>query len=760
MNLQSAIKKIDKSLDSSASTPIIVDVPSASVFNAIKTKYSIGSNVFVAASKFCGKDTIPAMDKLENDICKLKKRVFLTELSSFLKLLGEQEANKTLLSLLDLQLDGKVVILTYQAKQILKFSDPRLSASGRVISIDTQEATQIPTLLFVAPELADSFEQYADGLRCLPPYVENGSYSDICIITKRKKWEFPNSIYDIKPYSSAYEILCASTVEIKSLDKSFGTDEQWASLNGRIAEYGNWSELVLKEFGGTENLVQNLGNFQGYPTEKKWEYFIALRINGCGSNTYLSNVVSSASNINDFYDGIYTEILKYEPKSKSFKQLYDERRDILKKIEFPISTVSNFCKQVVGKAKNALHYLTDSTQQEKELIIEQICKYPDAYNNKELGSILSRIYPDLAVYLSYFNYSQPLLSEYFNAYKYCKITNRLLPEFMSMVEEQSVKREYNTILQPRAAVLSKADLTGTKLYFVDALGVEFLSIIQDRLFRKNLDYKASFARCDLPSITSMNKDFVDEFKKAGCKVADIKKLDELKHSDTSKYNYEYTKLPIHIIEEFSIIDDVINNIEQDLYSGDVKRVYVVSDHGASRLAVINETVNKWEISEKGEHSGRCCLVSDIDEKPEFATEENNFWCLANYDRFKGGRRANVEVHGGASLEEVVIPIIEIKKAGDKPKCQIDDNFKVVTASYKVDAMIRLFISKDLKHVKVCLNGQFFDAVHSEQKYYYDVVLPKVRKGKYTIDVYDDNALIAQGLSFEIKSAGATENKYF
>ena len=760
MNLQSAIKKIDKYLDSSASTPIIVDVPNASVFNAIKNKYSVGSNAFVAASKFCGKDTLPAMDKLENEICKLKKRVFLTELSSFLKLLGEQEANKTLLSILDLQLDGKVVILTYQAQQILKFSDPRLSASGRVIFIETQETPQIPTLLFVAPELAASFEQYADGLKGLPPYVESGLYSDICIVTKRKKSEFPNSLYDIKSYSSAFEILCASTVEFKTLDKNFGTDEQWAYLNGRIAEYGDWSEFILKEFGGTENLSQNLGNFQSYTKEKQWEYFIALRVNGCGSNTYLSDVVNSAGNINEFYDGIYTTILNYNPKSKSFNQLYDERRDILRKIEFPISTVSDFCKQVVGKAENAIHYLTDSTPQEKELIIELICKYPDVYDKRALVSILNRIYPDLAVYLSDYNYSQPLLSDYFNAYKYCKITNRILPEFMSMVQEQSVKREYNTILQPRASVISKSDLTGTKLYFVDALGVEFLSIIQDRLFRKNLDYKASFARCDLPSITSMNKDFVDDFKKAGCKVADIKKLDELKHTGTSRYNYEYTKLPIHIIEEFAIIDDVIKNIEQDLYSGDVNRVYIVSDHGASRLAVINEKVNKWEISEKGEHSGRCCPVSDIDDKPEYATEENDFWCLANYDRFKGGRKANVEVHGGASLEEVVVPIIEIKKAGDKPKCQIDDNFKVVTASYKVDAMIRLFISKELEHVKVCLNGQYFEAVQSEQKYYYDVVLPKVRKGKYTIDVYDDNALIAQGLSFEVKSAGATENKYF
>lgn len=304
------------------------------------------------------------------------------------------------------------------------------------------------------------------------------------------------------------------------------------------------------------------------------------------------------------------------------------------------------------------------------------------------------------------------------------------------------------------------DINDSKLYFVDAMGIEFMSYLQDRLYKKNLDFKVEYARCDLPSITSKNKDFVDIFKKAGCPVTDIKKLDNLKHEGISKYNYEFTKLPIHIIEEFNIIDEFIKTVEQDLHVGDVKKVFLISDHGASRLAVINEVENKWEISEKGEHSGRCCPVSEIDDKPEFATEENDYWSLANYDRFKGGRKASVEVHGGASLEEVIVPIIVVTKAGDKPKCHIDDAYKVVTASFKVDATIRIFISKDIKKVRVCLNGQFFDAVQSEQKYYYDVTLCKVRKGHYSIDVFDDTTLIATGLEFDIKSAGATENKYF
>ena len=45
-----------------------------------------------------------------------------------------------------------------------------------------------------------------------------------------------------------------------------------------------------------------------------------------------------------------------------------------------------------------------------------------------------------------------------------------------------------------------------------------------------------------------------------------------------------------------------------------------------------------------------------------ASDGKSYWVLANYDRFKGGRKASVEVHGGASLEEVVVPVIEFTLA--------------------------------------------------------------------------------------------------
>ena len=51
----------------------------------------------------------------------------------------------------------------------------------------------------------------------------------------------------------------------------------------------------------------------------------------------------------------------------------------------------------------------------------------------------------------------------------------------------------------------------------------------------------------------------------------------------------------------------------------------------------------------------------IDEDPHLtqASYEDGYAVLANYERFKGSRAANLEVHGGATLEEVLVPVITL-----------------------------------------------------------------------------------------------------
>jgi hypothetical protein len=672
-----------------------------------------------------------------------------------MKIEGEQYLRQMLRSILDLSIESKLVVVTFQCSEYLNFSDPRIEASNKVIKIDPliECEYKLPTLCFVGKEFEKNIDAVVTGLNSFASYIETTEADTVYIVTDKKKNEFSNSLYPIKQNSSAFDILSKTNQELLSLGNDAGTEEQWNWLIEELEHYDNWTDFVFKKYGNPSSLALNIGNIESKTLNEQWSYFLAMKCFGIQGNDYLAKVVNKANTLDEFWDCLYSLILDIDNDKHNFLSLYKERKEILSKLDVPIAIRSTFCKQVLSKNERAIFYLTDTSIQEKELVISLINEYK--YEKQPLVSILSIVYPALCSYLQSFDYGHNELTEYFNEYKYCKISNTITEEMRGLVDKYATDRIYYSLLDRRSSIVSNKNKDNAKLYFVDALGVEFLNYIRELCYFKNMSFDVDMAYCELPSITCMNKEFISEF----VNHADVPDLDSLKHEGNGNYNYEQTKLPTHIIEEMNILNRVMENVENDLYAG-FERIYLISDHGASRLAVINESENKWEVKEKGSHSGRCCPKSDLDEKPDFAAEDNGYWCLANYDRFKGGRKASVEVHGGATLEEVIIPIIEIRKAGDKPKCEICEEYRTIVVSFKIKAKIQIFIAKQTDQAKVLCNGKYYDATPSETKYIYNVDMPEVKRGKHTIDVYDGSTRIAEGLEFEAKGAGATENRYF
>lgn len=756
MELREIKEKIRHYLDSTRQTPLLIDVTGAEEMTLLELEFKVGKNEFIDTSQYCVHDSLPQMDKLLNDLTEKTCNVFLTGLSTFLLLQGEDVLRKTLRSLLDVEVRGKLVVMTYRCSPMMNFKDPRLRDAGRIVTREDVKGT-LPTIYLVAPELADNVEASANGINGLSQMVEQDERPLVYVRTNKTKHDFPQALFSIKQYSSAYDMLVKKYAELQNLVGDYGTEEQWAYLLKAVDDHDGWHQFVESELGGTTYLGQNIGKMKTMTGNQQWAFFIAMKQHGVKSRPYLSQVLALSSTVSEMYENAYSLLLATDCKSKNFGMLYKERRLLLESLNVPIAVVSDFCKQVEARGETGIYYLTNCTKRERELTMELIATYAETLDRKSTEQLLRTVLPQLADYLASYDYGNELLTKYFAAYVYNKVTNQITPDLRSMMEEQAVKRDYNLLLQPRSLLLSKQDLTHTKAYFVDALGAEFAAYIRECCYSRNMDCVISFGCCNLPSITEKNKEFEQTFTEAGVQLVSVKDLDKVKHEGTGLYNYEHTKLPVHLLEELRIIDRVMENVDNDLSQDGIEKVLIVSDHGASRLAVINENENKWEMSEKGLHSGRCCPQSDINEKPDFAIEEDGFWCLANYDRFKGGRRAQVEVHGGATLEEVTVPVITISRAGDKPKCEILD--KIITVSFKKKACFRLFISKQVDNVKVVINGKTYEATPTEQKYVYEVK-PDVKRGEYTIEVYIGDNKIAQDLPFEVKSAGASENKYF
>lgn len=169
-----------------------------------------------------------------------------------------------------------------------------------------------------------------------------------------------------------------------------------------------------------------------------------------------------------------------------------------------------------------------------------------------------------------------------------------------------------------------------------------------------------------------------------------------------------------------------------------------------RLAVLQRKEEKYETGTKGEHSGRCCESFDsYNNDLQFATEENGYLVLADYGRFKGSRAANVEVHGGASLEEVVVPIIELTLKDSKITVDLVEEF--VTVDYKTGTEITLFFNKPLKkEVSIVMSSIRYPAFSLDDNHY-KVILPDTKRaGNYPADVYVGDDFIGKIL---IKAQG-------
>ena len=378
----------------------------------------------------------------------------------------------------------------------------------------------------------------------------------------------------------------------------------------------------------------------------------------------------------------------------------------------------------------------------------------------ELCEILRHVYPDLFDYLQDFPLRNELLDNYFHLYRYQKVINKLLPNYEAIVEDQAREENHDFIKQQaRSSVLDQLDFNQSETYFMDAMGMEFLGYLAALCKKENLRMNVKVCKAELPSDTVHNKGFVDEMRAKGIQVYENNLLDELKHGKNQNYNYEKTKLPIHMMEEFAILSRVIHQASQTLSLNDIKKIYLIPDHGSSRMAIIKENPTIIPMELTGTHGGRNCPWQQGMGKVPQAVVDNDFYSMANYDRFKGSHISGVELHGGASLEEVVIPVITLQLRGIS--YEIELLTPVITVSFKDKGSIRFASNVHLDHVQIRLEGALLDAVPDGTNTFKVALTQKLKADKnYSFDVLENGSEIQSGLTFHVQSRMGKEKDLF
>ena len=709
----------------------------------------------VRMSDFCRKDDkFPDIDELVDyfrtaDVDYRDNKFVVVGLGEYLALRGADEASKELQRLKTTTLgNARVVLLlrgvTLQANAMLA-NDARLTAQGRAYS-----CANCLSSITVTNVLQDIGAVQQKGIKWLLRDFEDGACGN-CLFTSALSYD--NAAISVSIISSAYAAICYKMKGF-SLPQSLGSDGQWSQFLTAVKKANDSVDKLFEKYGVADDFETDIYEKISGEEFKNWLFFIATKLHPDRiQNSYLAYAVNSTNSFSDLKKNVLAAITTISHTDRRFMKLYNERKKLLR--GFPESDIAIFVKENEIDPTEEIYRYTDNTPMERKKVISWVSR-------NSWDDSLSYVYPALALYLKRYIFDcgslSDVLTAYFEKYKAQKVNNQLDTDFLSLVDEYGQSGIFTKLETRDNMIKSLEDKKNAFLYWIDALGVEYLSYFVELARKKGLSIHIDVARSDLPTITTINKAFYDQWTGIGKYKEEA--LDDIKHHDKGGFFFTACEEPIHLASELSVIEKAVEQAATELAMHHCKSFVIASDHGASRLAVIRKKEEKYQTDTKGEHSGRCCKTFEGCDLT-YKVEENGYIVLTDYGRFKGSREANVEVHGGATLEEIVVPIItlRLKKQGDADIRVL--NAASLEADRKNGTAVSLYVSDVENTNLLCMviNGTKYPA-ESLDSTNYSIMLTDIKRQKKCIaEIYDGDDLIGS-VELNIKGKSASVNKGF
>lgn len=748
-NLESLKQYLKRDANCVSLNPVrFINVDSLAMWVEVKKHLLSLADETMYLSKFCeGNDTTPNINRVSAALKKTNKTQFVTPLSEYLRIIPEHaEAIIRKFIKADYQNndDGKLRIyfLMYRMKSLfrtLPCDDPR--TNDCVVLFETDEESDYK-LTIVQKQLNINLPgNEIDGFKSYLEYWEANPDKPLILQTENAIHFEKNHFFDdVNVIVSSYDLIKYQYGLPSSVYEELGTTEYWNELVKIIIKEGSFNEacctsLLINKYSASLFLQWN--RFSPF---QQWILWLWTRLQSCES--YEVECSKSCSSPIEFVDELYCRIIR-RVHDNDFKEQYKERKALLSSMQ-TVPTQRFWSEISALGSVDALSCLTCLTDIERKAIFDIIADFDFQRRNIVLPT-LKCVYPQLYYYLQ--NDIQPNKAnlspeheQYFCEYKWLKATDTITEDFVEKVKRIATEKGASVFeMQSRNFYVTNHYDEYTTILFVDGMGIEYadyLAFLFSDLNEQRYSVTIEAGFCNLPSITEINKDFMNG---RNTSEPPIRELDELKHSNNVH--------PESLIKQLNIIDQLKNRV-LGLLVGNTHKIIIVADHGTSRMAVkvrnssFDNAVKKPENIEIYKY-GRFCAGAQDESKYPTAINYNDCLIFADYTRFIQNGAPIDEIHGGASLEEWIVPVVTIEKyAHSKPErvviTPVNTKYKPEIGTKQVKVTFTISGAKR-DSVSVRVKGNTFKCVFENNNYNFNFI-PSKEDAELTVKVIDGGIL--------------------
>lgn len=647
-----------------------------------------------------------------------------------------------------------VVILFYKNATLLKRKISRdLRLDSKLILLEDQEIEERRwnQITFVSKSLVfHPKEQVEYGYEKYLAKLEQAPASQLIVQTQFCSAQIPRVPQIISCLHSSYEYLTKVKKLSKSIPEDALTDDEWATLLKRI-DTKTVSEYLSKTYAGKRLSDLFLEFIDISNINNRWEIWLQMKnlqmqgVSGNDTTSFLYHVLTQNSSYQTLLPEYFLSLTKVNLTDEMFESWYDERKKGLANIHrHDQAFVGEQVSQHKYDLDHLIPYLTSNTLDEKRVILEWLSEKETL--DTQTKTVLQRIYPELMQYLTTYDYTlnQDLyhnpelasdLTKYFEEYKINKVTNSLPDGFVQMVEQfantSNGKHPYFS-LPSRNSIIDSLERSENNYYcFIDNFGVEYLGYIISFCKLHNLSYSIQIAYADIPTKTENNKEFATVLP--GCVKVDG--LDEIKHEGgTETLDPNLKNVPYYIADELEWLERMFIDLKQK--AATVNKVIIVTDHGSSRLAVLSQKLEKSssiKVNSSSVHERYAQYLGEDCHSENYILSSNDFSAWTNYNRFSVQGAASWETHGGASIEEIVVPVITIYHDNLEYKVEcLSPDIKLTPLSKEI--IVNFGISRKCTDVLLKLDDRTYSCIPDGNAWATSIPRENLKDGSYVADV--------------------------